>query len=86
MHLVNLERYNLERQKNTSLATVTQLIPGKKDIHRMVPAIVFVIAVVAVMGMLPGAGIALASFARYTLKIYLYSAKNPNPYKRHNQH
>ncbi|WP_353173998.1 tripartite tricarboxylate transporter permease [Paracandidimonas soli] len=65
---VNLERYNRERGKNATLAKVTQLIPGKEDIRRMMPSIARGTAIGALLGALPGAGVTMASFAGYALE------------------
>jgi len=64
----NLEQYNRERNRNATLAKVTQLIPGKKDILRMMPAIARGTAIGSLLGALPGAGVTMASFAGYALE------------------
>ncbi|MPS28809.1 MAG: tripartite tricarboxylate transporter permease [Alcaligenaceae bacterium] len=65
---INLEQYNRERNRNATLANVTQLIPGKKDIRRMLPAIARGTAIGSLLGALPGAGVTMASFAGYALE------------------
>lgn len=65
---VNLERYNRERNGNSAIAKITQLLPGKEDFKRMFPSIARGTAVGSVLGLLPGAGVTMASFAGYTIE------------------
>lgn len=65
---VNLERYNRQADKNATLAPITQLMPSRVDFNRMAPAIARGTAVGAMLGMLPGAGVTMASFAGYALE------------------
>ena len=65
---VNLEHYNRDRDRNATLAKVTQLMPGKEDIRRMLPSIARGTAIGSLLGALPGAGVTMASFAGYALE------------------
>ncbi|MGB6104698.1 MAG: tripartite tricarboxylate transporter permease [Pusillimonas sp.] len=65
---VNLEQYNRERKQNATLAKITQLIPGKADIRRMIPSIARGTLLGSLLGALPGAGVTMASFAGYALE------------------
>ncbi len=65
---VNLEHYNRERDSNPVLAKITQLLPRKADLKRMLPSIVRGTAVGSVLGALPGAGVTMASFAGYAVE------------------
>jgi putative tricarboxylic transport membrane protein len=61
---------NLEPQDKTSLITsrITSLFPTREDWRRMTPAILRGTGIGAVLGVLPGGGAVLASFASYTIE------------------
>jgi putative tricarboxylic transport membrane protein len=61
---------NLERQGNITLVTtkVTGLMPNKEDWKRMIPAIFRGTAIGSALGILPGGGAMLSSFAAYALE------------------
>jgi putative tricarboxylic transport membrane protein len=62
----NLGKHESERQVFT--ANVKGLMPGKEDFKRMLPAIFRGTALGSVLGILPGGGAIMASFAAYTLE------------------
>ena len=70
---------NLEQKekRETFLDKVTSLWPNKEDIKRMIPSILRGTTIGSVLGVLPGGGAALASFAAYSLekKTSKYSAE-----------
>ena len=61
---------NLEQKdkRETFLNAITSLYPSKEDFKRMIPAILRGTALGSALGILPGGGAALASFAAYTLE------------------
>jgi TctA family transporter len=61
---------NLEPQDKRSLITsrITTLFPTREDWRRMTPAILRGTGIGAVLGVLPGGGSVLASFASYTIE------------------
>ncbi len=61
---------NLEQKENRETFTdhVTNLFPTKEDFKRMIPAILRGTALGSILGILPGGGAALASFAAYSLE------------------
>ncbi len=63
---------NLEERRapggNRTLAPVTRLMPSREDFRRMLPAIARGTAVGSLVGILPGAGVTMASFAGYTIE------------------
>ena len=70
---------NLEQKENreTFLDKVSSLWPSKEDFKRMVPPILRGTTIGSLLGVLPGGGAALASFAAYSLekKTSKYSAE-----------
>ncbi|QWD79482.1 tripartite tricarboxylate transporter permease [Polynucleobacter sp. MWH-Spelu-300-X4] len=70
---------NLEQKENreTFLDKVSSLWPGKEDFKRMIPPILRGTTIGSLLGVLPGGGAALASFAAYSLekKTSKYSAE-----------
>ncbi|KAF1020574.1 MAG: hypothetical protein GAK30_02397 [Paracidovorax wautersii] len=63
---------NLAQQRReptaVQIAPVTGLLPTREDLRRMAPSILRGTAVGALLGVLPGAGVTLASFAGYTVE------------------
>ncbi|GAA0850088.1 tripartite tricarboxylate transporter permease [Cupriavidus pauculus] len=61
---------NLEQKENRETFTdhVTNLFPTKEDFKRMIPAILRGTLLGSALGILPGGGAALASFAAYSLE------------------
>ena len=61
---------NLEQKEARETFTdhVTNLFPTKEDFKRMIPAVLRGTALGSVLGILPGGGAALASFAAYSLE------------------
>ncbi|SFB76734.1 TctA family transporter [Cupriavidus sp. OV038] len=61
---------NLEQKEHRETFTdhVTNLFPTKEDFKRMIPAILRGTALGSALGILPGGGAALASFAAYSLE------------------
>ncbi|QOT77216.1 tripartite tricarboxylate transporter permease [Cupriavidus basilensis] len=61
---------NLEQKENRETFTdhVTNLWPSKTDFKRMAPAVLRGTALGSILGILPGGGAALASFAAYSLE------------------
>ncbi|ALD92340.1 hypothetical protein CR3_3152 [Cupriavidus gilardii CR3] len=61
---------NLEQKENRETFTdrVTNLFPTKADFKRMMPAVLRGTALGSALGILPGGGASLASFAAYTLE------------------
>ncbi|TWG80995.1 TctA family transporter [Cupriavidus gilardii J11] len=61
---------NLEQKENRETFTdrVTNLFPNKEDFKRMIPAVLRGTALGSALGILPGGGASLASFAAYTLE------------------
>lgn len=61
---------NLERQGEVTLVTkkITGLMPSKKDWKRMIPAIFRGTTIGSFLGILPGGGAMLSSFASYALE------------------
>jgi TctA family transporter len=70
---------NLEQKeaRETFLDKVTNLWPSKEDFKRMMPSILRGTGIGSILGVLPGGGAALASFAAYSLekKTSKYSAE-----------
>ncbi|MEY3875739.1 MAG: hypothetical protein RIR50_910, partial [Pseudomonadota bacterium] len=70
---------NLEQKekRETFLDKVTTLWPSKEDFKRMVPSILRGTSIGSILGVLPGGGAALASFAAYSVekKTSKYSAE-----------
>ena len=62
----NLSKHESEREVFT--ANVTGLMPTKEDFKNMVPAILRGTALGSLLGILPGGGAVMASFAAYTLE------------------
>jgi TctA family transporter len=73
----NLAKSDLEREVFT--AKVQGLMPTREDVHQMMPAVLRGTALGSVLGVLPGGGAVLASFAAYTLekKIRLKADEQP---------
>ncbi|TMS56842.1 tripartite tricarboxylate transporter permease [Imbroritus primus] len=63
--IANLEQ---KEKRETFLNAITSLYPTKEDFKRMIPAILRGTALGSALGILPGGGAALASFAAYTLE------------------
>ncbi|WP_059411291.1 tripartite tricarboxylate transporter permease [Cupriavidus basilensis] len=61
---------NLEQKENRETFTdhITNLFPTKADFKRMIPAVLRGTALGSALGILPGGGAALASFAAYSLE------------------
>jgi len=61
---------NLEQDDKLSLVTqkITNLFPTREDVRRMVPAMLRGTALGTLLGVLPGGGAVLSSFASYTLE------------------
>jgi putative tricarboxylic transport membrane protein len=72
--MTNLEQ---KESRETFLDKVSSLWPNKEDIKRMVPSILRGTTIGSILGILPGGGAALASFAAYSLekKASKYSAE-----------
>ena len=70
---------NLDRRGGTQAlaARVTSLVPTRAEAHRAIPAILRGTALGSFLGILPGGGAVLSSFAAYTLekKVSKYSAE-----------
>jgi putative tricarboxylic transport membrane protein len=70
---------NLEREGIVSLVAekITSLMPTREDVRRMIPSIARGTLVGSALGILPGGGAMLASFASYSLekKVSKYSAQ-----------
>ena len=65
--LVNLEEQR--RSRNVPYVTrIGRIMPVRKDLQRMVPSVSRGSVVGAVLGLLPGAGVTLASFAAYSVE------------------
>jgi TctA family transporter len=62
----NLSKHESEREVFT--ASVTGLMPTKEDFKNMVPAVLRGTALGSILGILPGGGAVMASFAAYTLE------------------
>jgi TctA family transporter len=62
----NLSKHESERQVFT--AKVSGLMPSKEDFKNMVPAVLRGTALGSLLGILPGGGAVMASFAAYTLE------------------
>ena len=62
----NLSKHESEREVFT--ASVTGLMPTKEDFRNMVPAVLRGTALGSLLGILPGGGAVMASFAAYTLE------------------
>ena len=62
----NLSKHESEREVFT--ANVTGLMPTKEDFKNMVPAVLRGTALGSLLGILPGGGAVMASFAAYTLE------------------
>ncbi|MDR7308939.1 tripartite tricarboxylate transporter permease, partial [Rhodoferax saidenbachensis] len=62
----NLSKHESERE--VFVANVTGLWPTKEDFRNMVPAVLRGTALGAILGILPGGGAVMASFAAYTLE------------------
>src|SRR5690606_18382799 len=60
--LVNLEEQRRSRQL-PFVSRIERIMPGRQDLQRMVPSVSRGSLVGAVLGLLPGAGVTLASFA-----------------------
>ncbi len=71
---------NLEQKdkRETFLNAITSLYPTKEDFKRMIPAILRGTTLGSALGILPGGGAALASFAAYTLE--KKSSKHPEEF------
>lgn len=63
--MTNLEQ---KESRETFLDKVSSLWPGKEDFKRMVPSILRGTTIGSLLGVLPGGGAALASFAAYSLE------------------
>ena len=63
--IANLEQ---KEKRETFLNAITSLYPTKEDFKRMAPAILRGTTLGSALGILPGGGAALASFAAYTLE------------------
>jgi TctA family transporter len=63
--MINLEQ---KEKRETFLDKVTSLWPKKEDIKRMIPSILRGTTIGSLLGVLPGGGAALASFAAYSLE------------------
>ena len=63
---------NLEEQRKSEtggvVAPVHSLLPTRTDVRRMVPSILRGTVVGSILGILPGAGVTIASFAGYTVE------------------
>jgi putative tricarboxylic transport membrane protein len=70
---------NLDRggDKRTTTAEITSLWPNREEIRRAIPAVLRGTSIGSFLGLLPGGGAVLASFAAYTLekKVSRYSAE-----------
>jgi putative tricarboxylic transport membrane protein len=70
---------NLDRggDKRTTTAEITSLWPNREEIRRAIPSVLRGTSLGSFLGLLPGGGAVLASFAAYTLekKISRYSAE-----------
>jgi putative tricarboxylic transport membrane protein len=62
----NLSKHESERE--VFVANVTGLWPTKEDFRNMIPAVLRGTALGAILGILPGGGAVMASFAAYTLE------------------
>ena len=62
----NLSKHASEREVFT--AKVTGLLPSREDFKNMVPAVLRGTALGSILGILPGGGAVMASFAAYTLE------------------
>ncbi|OYT90782.1 MAG: hypothetical protein CFE43_16575 [Burkholderiales bacterium PBB3] len=62
----NLSKHESEREVFT--ANVTGLMPTKEDFKNMIPAVLRGTALGSLLGILPGGGAVMASFAAYTLE------------------
>jgi TctA family transporter len=64
--------YNLEEQKKTATRTypepIKNLLPSRTEMKRMTPSILRGTALGSILGVLPGAGATMASFAGYMLE------------------
>lgn len=65
--LVNLEEQRRSRQL-PFVSRIERIMPGRQDLQRMVPSVSRGSLVGAVLGLLPGAGVTLASFAAYSVE------------------
>lgn len=65
--ILNLETIKSQRER-AGPAPIGHLLPSKTDVQRMAPAIVRGSLLGAILGVLPGAGATLASFAGYTVE------------------
>jgi len=63
---VNLEQQRRGDAGAGTIAHVGRMLPTRDDARRMMPAIARGTAIGAVLGILPGAGVTIASFAAYT--------------------
>jgi putative tricarboxylic transport membrane protein len=73
--IANLEKHEAHREVFTS--KVGSLMPTRKEFRQAAPAVLRGTLVGSVLGVLPGGGALLASFASYTLEKKV--ARNPDP-------
>ncbi|HVL09512.1 MAG TPA: tripartite tricarboxylate transporter permease, partial [Burkholderiaceae bacterium] len=73
--IANLEQ---KEKRETFLNAITSLYPTKEDFKRMIPAILRGTALGSALGILPGGGAALASFAAYSVE--KKSSKHPEEF------
>jgi TctA family transporter len=73
--VVNLEQ---REHRETFTNRVTNLFPNREDFKRMIPAAMRGTAIGTVLGMLPGGGATLSSFAAYTIEKKL--SKRPDEF------
>ncbi|GGB11343.1 hypothetical protein GCM10011491_44080 [Brucella endophytica] len=76
---------NLEERRNGTMAMplVGRLWPNAVDRRRMLPAILRGTGIGALLGVLPGAGATIASFAAYTLEKRVSPSSRRNWQRRH---
>ncbi|WP_028604016.1 tripartite tricarboxylate transporter permease [Ottowia thiooxydans] len=66
--VANLEEQRRRVDESSPIAKVNGLIPTREDWRRMVPSILRGTGVGSILGILPGAGVTIASFAGYTVE------------------